>query len=348
MQSVPGADQRRLAQLDLGGLVGKRRGVVGEEMPELRLLVVADRLLQRDRCLRAAADLLDLVGGQLELAARSPRRRLAPQLGAQLPLGAHDLVQLLDDVDRHPDRARLVGERPRDGLADPPRRVRRELEALAVVELLGGAHEPDRPLLNQIEERQALVAVALGDRDDQPQVRLDHLLLRAMLAALDALGELDLLRGGEQVDLADVLQEELQRVGGDLARLGGRLFALGLLRVRVDDLDLELLERAVELVDLPSSSSSSANARAISSVVSDPASRPVSSRAFASSVSRTSADACRPDPLPLLAHSRSPPPARYVPPSPLRMRHSRRQRPDAIGRTAHFCVIGPMPRTRSR
>ena len=147
-------------------------------------------------------------------------RRLAARLGAQLALGADDLVQLLDDVHRHADRARLVGERARDRLADPPRRVRRELVALAPVELLGGAHEADRPLLDQVEERQALVAVALRDRDDEAQVRLDHLLLRAMVAALDALRELDLLGGGQQVDLADVLQEELQRVGGELERRG--------------------------------------------------------------------------------------------------------------------------------
>ena len=37
-----------------------------------------------------------------------------------------------------------------------------------------------------------------------------------MVAALDALRELDLLRGGEQIDLADVLQEELQRIGREL------------------------------------------------------------------------------------------------------------------------------------
>src|SRR2546421_241385 len=86
--------------------------------------------------------------------------------------GAEDLLQLLDDVHGHADRARLVGERTRDSLADPPRRIRRELEALAVVELLGGANEPDRPLLDQVEERQALVAVALGDRHDEAKVRL--------------------------------------------------------------------------------------------------------------------------------------------------------------------------------
>ena len=52
-----------------------------------------------------------------------------------------------------------------------------------------------------------------------------------MVAALDALRELDLLRRGEQVDLADVLEEELERVGRDLA--GGRdLLRLCLLGAR--------------------------------------------------------------------------------------------------------------------
>ena len=188
-------------------------------MPELGLLLVADRLLERDRRLRRAPDLVDLVGRQVEVAGDLHRERLAAELGAQLPLGADDLVQLLDDVDGHPDRPRLVGERAGDRLADPPRRVGRELEALAVVELLGGADEADRPLLDQIEERQSLVAVALRDRDDEAEIRLHHLLLGAVVAALDPLRELDLLRGGEQVDPADVLEEELEGVGRDLLRL---------------------------------------------------------------------------------------------------------------------------------
>ena len=69
-----------------------------------------------------------------------------------------------------------------------------------------------------------------------------------MVAALDALRELDLLGGGEQVDLADVLEEELQRVSGNLARLLGRLLFL-LLRAG-DDLDVQLFECVVEVVDL--------------------------------------------------------------------------------------------------
>ena len=72
---------------------------------------------------------------------------------------------------------RLVGDRAGDGLADPPGRVGRELVAAAVVELLDGADQAERALLDQVEEREAAAEVALRDRDDEAQVGLDHLLL---------------------------------------------------------------------------------------------------------------------------------------------------------------------------
>src|SRR6185295_7555427 len=87
------------------------------------------------------------------------------------------------------------------------------LEALAVVELLGRANEAQRALLDQVQERQALVAVVLRDRDDEPEVRLDHLLLRVEIAALDPASQIDFFLGGEEPDLADVLQEQLKAVG---------------------------------------------------------------------------------------------------------------------------------------
>jgi hypothetical protein len=70
-----------------------------------------------------------------------------------------------------------------------------------------------------------------------------------VLATLDPLRELDLLSGGEERHLPDVLQEELEGVGRDLGF--GRSLRLGLSRlVRMDDGDLRLLERRVELVEL--------------------------------------------------------------------------------------------------
>jgi hypothetical protein len=47
-----------------------------------------------------------------------------------------------------------------------------------------------------------------------------------MVATLDPLRQLDLLRRRQQFDLADLLQKELQRVGRNLARLCDRLIVL--------------------------------------------------------------------------------------------------------------------------
>jgi hypothetical protein len=57
------------------------------------------------------------------------------------------------------------------------------------------------------------------------------------------------LRGRQERDATDVLQEELQRVGRDV-RLGRRKVELLLLGSRVEDLDLKLVECLVELVEL--------------------------------------------------------------------------------------------------
>ena len=140
------------------------------------------------------------------------------------------------------------------------------LKALAIVELLSGPHQPERALLNQVEERQPLVAVVLGDRDHQAQVGPDHLLLRVEVAALDAYGQVDLLLSRQQPRLADVLQEQSQRVGRyvclqverDLGLLApapvrGSLHLVGDSRGRVDvldQLDRRSLEEPMQLLDV--------------------------------------------------------------------------------------------------
>jgi hypothetical protein len=85
------------------------------------------------------------------------------------------------------DRARLVGDRASDRLADPPRRIGREFVAAAVLEFIDRLYQPDIAFLDQVEELQPTVGVFLGDRDHEAQIGLDHLLLGARGFALAAL-----------------------------------------------------------------------------------------------------------------------------------------------------------------
>src|SRR5207244_8378625 len=112
---------------------------------------------------------------------------LAPELDLEPSRRAAQLLLALDDVHGHADRPRVVRDRALHRLANPPGRVRRELVAAPPVELLDRAVEAERALLDQVEERLAEAAVALGDRHDEAEVRLDHASLGDDVAALDAL-----------------------------------------------------------------------------------------------------------------------------------------------------------------
>ena len=112
--------------------------------------------------------------------------------------------------------------------------------------------------------------VALGDRDDEAQVGLDHLLLGHQVAALDPLGERDLALGGQQLDAADRPQVEPQRIQAGLdrqvdLRLARRVGRLALRRRRLEpaalgdrgtpvlgvhDVDALILQVRVQLGDL--------------------------------------------------------------------------------------------------
>ena len=229
-------------EIELDGLL-RQRLVAGDEVAEDCVLTVADRGVEARRRTRCRAHFEHLLHGERGLVGDLLERRFAPELRPQLSIGAVDLLEPLDDVHGHADRSRLVGQRSRDRLANPPRRIGGELEAAAPVELLDRADETECPLLDQVEEREALVTVVLRDRDDEPEVGLDHALLGIHVAALDPFGELDLLGRGEQLVPARLAKEQLQRVRRrlDRSRQGDDGLGVGWL---LDDLDRALIELA--------------------------------------------------------------------------------------------------------
>src|SRR5919206_5393901 len=94
------------------GLVERVSGLaVGEEVAELALVVGADGLVQRDRRLRGAERLVDVLDRQAGRLRELGLRRLAPELDLEPPRRARKLLLPLDDVDGHADGARVVRDR---------------------------------------------------------------------------------------------------------------------------------------------------------------------------------------------------------------------------------------------
>src|SRR5207248_1947074 len=131
---------------------------VGEQVAELALVVRADRLVQRDGGLRGTEGLVDVLHRQPGRLGQLLLRRLATELDLEAARGPAELLLALDDVDRYPDRPRVVRHGALHRLADPPGRVRRELVAAPPVELLHGAVQAERALLDQVQERDAEAA----------------------------------------------------------------------------------------------------------------------------------------------------------------------------------------------
>ena len=199
--------ERLVAQAAAGVVERVGRALVLQQLTQLAILVGAHRRVQRDRHAVEPAEILDHLEGQREDLRELLVARRGAGLRLDLALGLLDLLDVGRDIDRQAHQPRLLVDRAAQRLLDPQRRVGRELEALAVVELLGRAHEADGPLLDEVEEGEALALVALGDRDHQPQIGAHHALLGDQVAALDALGQLDLVLPREQGRASDVLEE---------------------------------------------------------------------------------------------------------------------------------------------
>src|SRR6185369_10835940 len=85
-------------------------------------------------------------------------------------------------VERNADRAALARERREDRLADPPHRVRDELDALIGIELPGGSEQTDVAFTDQIDEGQTTVLVFLRHGDHEAEIALHELLEGVLIA----------------------------------------------------------------------------------------------------------------------------------------------------------------------
>ncbi len=149
---------------------GALRTFIFDQLAEAVIFAFPDRSVKAHRMpadIQHAAGLLQAdpggVGGLLG-------GRFAAHFLHEIFGGVPQPAQHVDHVHRDADRPSLVGNGPRDGLANPPGGVGGKFIAAAVFVLVHRPHQPRIAFLDQVQEREAPVAVFLGDRHDQPQV----------------------------------------------------------------------------------------------------------------------------------------------------------------------------------
>ncbi len=164
----------------LGGRRVQRQleGGILDEITQMRIFIVADWRFHGDWLFGDLQHFADLVFRHQHALGQLFWRRLAAHLLQHLARNTVELVNGLNHMHRNTDGARLIRDRAGDSLTDPPGCVGGELVTTTVFELINRFHQTDVTFLNQIQELQAAVGVFLGDRDNQTQVRFNHLFLR--------------------------------------------------------------------------------------------------------------------------------------------------------------------------
>ena len=118
----------------------------------MAVVVVTDRSFHGDRLFGNLHDLANLVFRNFHLLGQDAGVGLKAKLLQVLTRNAVHLVDRLDHVNWNSDGASLIGNRARNGLANPPCGISGELITTAVFKLVHSLHQTDVAFLNQIKE----------------------------------------------------------------------------------------------------------------------------------------------------------------------------------------------------
>src|SRR5208283_1298274 len=160
-----------------GGLKRRRHLFVFDEIPQMAVLFLPDGSFEGNRLFRYLHDLPYLLNWQLH--------------GGCYLLGCRFPSEILHEAARRPDKfvhgfnhmhgntdcSRLVGDRPRDRLPDPPSCIGAEFVSSLPFKLVHSLHEADVAFLNKVQELQTAIRVFLGDGYHKPEVCFHQLAL---------------------------------------------------------------------------------------------------------------------------------------------------------------------------
>ncbi len=136
----------------------------------------------------------------------------APEARTQRALHPDEAVDLLEHLHGDADGARLLGDAPQDGLPDPDGGVGREPQAALGLETVRGADEAEIALLDEVEHRQAAIAVAARQVHHEPEIGDDDLLAGGGIPGAGAAGEFQQFGMREQGHAPDLGQIDVQQI----------------------------------------------------------------------------------------------------------------------------------------
>src|SRR6185312_416564 len=146
--------------------------VIFNEITQVTIILFANWRFQTHRFLADLDDLAHLLRADLHLSGNFFGRGFTSKVLQQTAANADQAIDRLHHMYRNTNRARLIGNRTRNRLANPPGGIRTELVSLRVIELLHGPDQPDITLLDQVQQAHAAPDILLSHAHNQSQICL--------------------------------------------------------------------------------------------------------------------------------------------------------------------------------
>ena len=210
-----------------GGFGGNGGFLIGDKVAQVAIFLLTDGGFEADGFLCHAHNLAHFVHRHIQALGNFFGAGFMAVFVQQLAGNLFDLVDGFHHMHRDTDGAGLIRNGAGDGLADPPRCIGGELEALGMVKLFNRFDQTQVTFLDQVQELHAAAHIALCNGNYQTQVGFAQALLGAfavLAAFLDIQGQLHFLIGGQQGHAADLFQVNLNGViDGNAVRGNGIL-----------------------------------------------------------------------------------------------------------------------------
>src|SRR5262249_4979605 len=147
-----------------------------------------ERRIQRDRRFCESLKLNHALLGKIYSSRYLFWKRVASEFLIELARNALHLINQFHYMYGDMNGTRMLSHGTADGLSYPPCGIRAEAKATARIELLRSTNQPQVALLNQIKQRDAMVAIAFGNTHYQSEVSFHQALLCFQAPGSNAIG----------------------------------------------------------------------------------------------------------------------------------------------------------------